>query len=43
MEISQPLSPAERDDFRRRFEQRLAKVAAKTDDVFAFRKVDFPP
>jgi uroporphyrinogen-III decarboxylase len=43
MEISQPLTPAQRDDFRRRFEQRLAKVAAKTDDVFAFKKVGFPP
>lgn len=43
MEISQPLTAAERDDFRQRFEQRVAKVAAKTDDVFAFKKVDFPP
>lgn len=43
MEISQPLTPSEREDFRQRFDQRIAKVAAKTDDVFAFKKVEFPP
>lgn len=38
-----PLTPAEREDFRCRFERRLEKVKAKTADVFAFRKVGCPP
>lgn len=38
-----PLSAAEREDFQRLFERRLAKVKAKTDDVFAFRPVKEPP
>jgi len=37
------LSPAEREDFRQRFEQRLAKVKAKTADVFAFKDLGPPP
>lgn len=40
---TEPLSDAERADFRRRFDARLAKVAAKTDDVFAFKPVKAPP
>lgn len=38
-----PLSPAEREDFRRLFEKRLEKVKAKTADVFAFKEVAQPP
>lgn len=41
--LTTPLSPTEREDFRQRFEKRLAKVKAKTADVFAFRQVDQPP
>jgi Uroporphyrinogen decarboxylase (URO-D) len=41
--LTTPLSPAEREDFRGLFEKRLEKVKAKTADVFAFRKMDFPP
>jgi len=37
------LSEEERDDFRRRFHQRLEKVKPKTADVFAFREMDEPP
>jgi len=43
MEISQPLTQAEREDFQALFEQRLAKVKAKTDDVFAFKQGVPPP
>ncbi len=43
MEISQPLTPAEREDFRRLFAARLAKVDAKTADVFAFKETKAPP
>ncbi len=43
MEISQPLTPAERADFRKLFEARLAKVDAKTAEVFAFREMKTPP
>ena len=43
MEISQPLTQAEREDFRRLFEKRLAKVDAKTADVFAFKQTTAPP
>ena len=39
----QPLSAVERADFQQRFECRLAKVAAKTADVFAFKPVEKPP
>ncbi len=38
-----PLTASEEEDFRERFEKRLAKVKAKTADVFAFRKVEQPP
>jgi uroporphyrinogen-III decarboxylase len=38
-----PLSPSEREDFYNLFQRRLAKVKAKTADVFAFRIVDEPP
>jgi len=38
-----PLTDAERKDFRRRFEGRLAKVKARTADVFAFKDVKAPP
>ena len=40
---TEPLTEAERADFRRRFDARLAKVKAKTADVFAFRDVKAPP
>jgi uroporphyrinogen-III decarboxylase len=40
---TEPLSAAERADFQRRFDQRLAKVEAKTADVFAFKPVKQPP
>ncbi|MCP4164311.1 MAG: hypothetical protein GY759_00265 [Chloroflexi bacterium] len=43
MEILHPLTQAERDDFQQLFEQRLAKVKAKTDDVFTFKEVAAPP
>ena len=38
--LTAPLSPDERKDFQQRFEKRLETVKAKTDDVFAFKKVD---
>jgi uroporphyrinogen-III decarboxylase len=38
-----PLTPAERADFRRLFEQRLHKVEAKTGEVFAFNDLKEPP
>ena len=38
-----PLTPAERQDLRQRFEARLARSTSRTDDVFAFRPVDRPP
>jgi hypothetical protein len=41
--MTTPLSPTEREDFRQLFAKRLAKVKAKTADVFAFRKVEQPP
>jgi uroporphyrinogen-III decarboxylase len=40
---TEPLSAAERADFQRLFDQRLAKVEAKTADVFAFKPVKQPP
>ncbi len=40
---TEPLTEAERADFRSRFDARLAKVAAKTDDVFSFRNMKAPP
>jgi uroporphyrinogen-III decarboxylase len=40
---TEPLTEAERADFRRRFDARLARVAAKTADVFAFKDVKEPP
>jgi hypothetical protein len=43
MSLWDPLTGAEREDFRQRFEKRLEKVEAKTADVFAFREVDQPP
>jgi uroporphyrinogen-III decarboxylase len=43
MALTNPLSDAERDDFRRLFELRLEKVAAKTEDLFAFKAVEEPP
>ena len=43
MEISQPLTAVEREDFRQLFEKRLAKVDARTADVFAFKKTAAPP
>lgn len=42
MSLSDPLTVAERLDFQRLFEARLAKVRAKTDDMFAFRDVHEP-
>ena len=41
--LTTPLTPTEREDFRRRFEKRLEKVKAKTANVFAFKPVDQPP
>ncbi len=43
MEISHPLTAAEREDFRRLFEKRLKKVEARMADVFAFEEVKAPP
>jgi len=43
MELAYPLTPEEKEDFQQLFEQRLAKVKAKTDDVFAFKEVSAPP
>jgi uroporphyrinogen-III decarboxylase len=43
MTITPPLTPDERADFTKRFEQRLAKVDAKTADVFAFKPTQEPP
>lgn len=43
MSLTAPLTPAEREDFRRRFETRLEQVAAKTEDVFAFKDIKEPP
>ena len=43
MEISYPLTQAERADFLRLFEKRLTKVDAKTADVFAFKPTTAPP
>ena len=40
---TEPLTEDERSDFRRRFDARLAKVAVKTSDAFAFRDVKQPP
>ena len=40
---TEPLTVAERNDFRRRFDARVAKVAPKTADAFAFRDVKAPP
>lgn len=41
--LTDQLLPAEREEFHGLFEKRLEKVKARTADVFAFRKVDFPP
>lgn len=43
MALTDPLTNAEREDFRQLFDKRLAKVKVKTDDVFAFKKVEQPP
>ncbi len=40
---TEPLTATEREEFRRSFEKRLAKVESKTADVFAFKPVDQPP
>jgi uroporphyrinogen-III decarboxylase len=40
---NEPLTPEEREDFRKLFARRLDKVKARTDDVFAFRKTDATP
>jgi uroporphyrinogen-III decarboxylase len=40
---NEPLKPDEREDFKKLFARRLAKVKARTDDVFAFRKTDATP
>ena len=40
---NEPLKPEEREDFEKLFARRLAKVKARTDDVFAFRKTDATP
>lgn len=39
----EPLTAAERTDFQQLFARRLAKVEAKTADVFAFKPVEQPP
>ena len=41
--LTSPLSPAEREEFRQLLEKRLAKVKAKTADVFAFKELKQPP
>lgn len=43
MALTDPLTPAEREDFRQLFEKRIAKVEPKTADVFAFKDVKEPP
>jgi uroporphyrinogen-III decarboxylase len=43
MSLTDPLTDAEREDFRNRFEKRLEQVAAKTADVFAFKDTKEPP
>jgi uroporphyrinogen-III decarboxylase len=43
MENIMAISGTEREDFRKRFWQRLEKVKAKTADVFAFKEVGQPP
>jgi uroporphyrinogen-III decarboxylase len=43
MALTDPLNQQEREDFSRRFQQRLAKVDAKTADVFAFKPTKEPP
>jgi uroporphyrinogen-III decarboxylase len=43
MALTDPLTPEERQDFRQLFEKRIAKVEAKTADVFAFKDVKEPP
>jgi uroporphyrinogen-III decarboxylase len=43
MTLWDPLTDAEREDFRQLFEKRLDKVEAKTSDVFAFKEVEQPP
>lgn len=43
MALTDPLTNAEREDFRQLFDKRLAKVKTKTADVFAFKKVEQPP
>ncbi len=43
MDWTTPLTPEERDEFRRLFQQRLARTEAKTADIFAFKPVKEPP
>jgi hypothetical protein len=43
MALSDPLTTAERAEFRQLFERRLEKVKPKTADVFAFKDVPEPP
>ncbi len=43
MALTDPLTNAEREDFRQLFEKRLEKVKVKTADVFAFKEVEQPP
>ena len=40
---TEPLTEAERSDFRCRFDTRLAKVAPKTAEAFAFRGIKTLP
>jgi uroporphyrinogen-III decarboxylase len=40
---TRPLSDEEREDFKKVFARRLARVKARTADVFAFRKTDATP
>ena len=43
MDKFEVLSEEERAEFKMRFEQRVAKVDAKLEDVYAFNDVDAPP
>ncbi len=43
MALWDPLTDAERADFRKLFDKRLEKVAAKTADVFSFKETKQPP
>jgi uroporphyrinogen-III decarboxylase len=43
MDLTSPLTAAEREEFKQLFDQRLEKVKAKTADLFSFKPVKKPP